>query len=120
MGAVYTAANGGELANEGERRLYLATVMGDQIKKMDFQVTNVTKALGSVSRMVKNGHRVVFDTDDWGENCSFIESKATGKKLWLRERNGVYVLDVMVAPPGYQGEVDSSGKPKGFTRPSGR
>ena len=120
MGAVYTAANGGELENEGEKHLYLATVEGDQVRKMDFQVTDVTKALGSVSRMVHNGNRVVFDLDEWGANCSYIESKSTGKRLWLRERNGVYVLDVMVAPPGYQGEMNKHGKPKGSTRPSGR
>ena len=87
---------------------------------MDFQVTNVTKALGSVSGMVKNRNKVVFDMDDEGYVCSYIESKDTGDKLWLRERNGVYVLDVLVAPPWYQGEVDQYGQPKGFTRPSGR
>ena len=119
-GAVYTAANGGQLENEGERRLYLATVQGDMLRKMDFQVTNVTKALGSVSRMVKNGNKVIFDVDEKGNNHSYIEKKDTGERLWLRERNGVYVLDVMVAPPGYTGEVDGYGQPKGFTRQSGR
>ena len=80
----------------------------------------VTKALGSVSRMVRNGIRVVFDVDEWGDNCSYIDSKATGKRMWLRERNGVYVLDVMVAPPNYKGEMGADGKPKGFSRPSAR
>ena len=119
-GMVYTAANGGELKNEGERKLFLATLDGGIVKKMDFQVTNVTKALGSVSRMVKNQNRVVFDLDDEGNDCSYIENKQTGDVLWLRERNGVYVLDVLVAPPDYKGELDEYGQPKGFTRPSGR
>ena len=119
-GAVYTAANGGTFSNEGERKLYLATLQGDIMRKMDFQVTNVTKALGSVSRMVKNGNKVVFDVDVHGNCHSYIEKKETGERLWLRERNGVYVLDVLVAPPGYNGEVDDYGQPKGFTRPSGR
>ena len=118
-GMVYTAANGGELPNEGEKRLFLATVDGDHLKRMDVQVTNVNKALGSVSRMVKNGHRVVFDQDEWGDNCSYIESRTSGEKMWLRERNGVYVLDVMVGPPSYKGEVDERGRPRGFSRPSG-
>ena len=90
------------------------------MRKMDFQVTNVTKALGSVSRMVRHGNRVVFDMDESGVSNSYIEKKDTGEKLWLRERNGVYVLDLLVAPPGYAGEVDNYGQPKGFTRPSGR
>ena len=100
--------------------MYLATVQGESIRKMDFQVTNVTKALGSVSKMVSNGNKVVFDTDAQGNCHSYIEKKGTGEKLWLRERNGVYVLDVLVAPPGYSGEVDDYGQPKGFTRQSGR
>ena len=40
-----------------------------------------------------------MDLDDFGNDYSYIESKSTGEKLWLREREGVYVLDMMVAPP---------------------
>ena len=50
---------------------------------MTFQVTDVTKALGSVSKIVANGNKVVFD-----ESGSPIENKRS------RER-----LDVYVAPP---------------------
>ena len=39
-GAVYTAANGGQLANEGERKLYLATVQDDAVRKMYFQASD--------------------------------------------------------------------------------
>ena len=61
---------------------------------MTFQVTDVTKALGSVSKIVANGNKVVFDGSG-----SFIENKRSRERLWMREDNGVYVLDVYVAPP---------------------
>ena len=56
--------------------------------------TDATKALGSVSKIVANGNKVVFD-----ESGSFIENKRSRERLWMREDNGVYVLDVYVAPP---------------------
>ena len=52
--------------------------------------------------MVKNGNRVVFDEDSQGRDISCITHKATGQKLNLRKENGVYVLDVLVAPPEYK------------------
>ena len=60
---------------------------------MTFQCADVNKALGSVSQMVHNGSRVVFD-----DSGSFIQNKASGSKLWLDERNGVYVLPSYIAP----------------------
>ena len=61
---------------------------------MTFQVTDVTKALGSVSKFVANGNKVVFDGSG-----SFIENKRSRERLWMREENGVKVLDENVAPP---------------------
>ena len=54
---------------------------------------NKRKFLASVSRITKAGHRVVFDTAEEG---SYIESKASGKKTWLRQEGGVYFLDLWV------------------------
>ena len=61
---------------------------------MTFQFANVSKALGLVSKIVSNGNRVVFDAGG-----SHIDSLWSGDKLWLREENGVYVFDMLVAPP---------------------
>ena len=55
------------------------------------QVTEVNKALLSVSRIVKAGNRVVFDEDG-----SYIEDKSTGEWIDLRERNGLYHLTMWV------------------------
>ena len=54
---------------------------------------------GSVSQMVKNGNKLFFDQDGSGKDTSYIQNKRTNEKIWLRPENGVYVLDLMVAPP---------------------
>ena len=53
------------------------------------------KKLASVNRMVSTGHRVVFDSPEVG---SYIENKESGKKIKLRQNNGVCLLDMWVAP----------------------
>ena len=40
---------------------------------------------------MQNGNRVVFE-----KNGSFIENIQSGHKTWLREENGVYLLDAVV------------------------
>ena len=49
--------------------------------------------------MVKNGNKLVFDQDTSGQDTSHIQNKRTNEKIWLRQENGVYVLDLMVAHP---------------------
>ena len=73
----------------------MCTADGNHLRRMTFQVAAVNKALGSVSKIVANGNRVVFAQDG-----SFIENEWSKDRLWLREDNGVYVLDMLVAPPG--------------------
>ncbi len=108
-GDFYTTADGGIVENEGEKVLTLATQDGG-MRHMVFQVVAVNKSLGSVSQIVANGNRVVFDTGG-----SYIQNVSNGEKLWLREANGVYVLDVLVAPP--ESQPDGRGQAAGFTRP---
>ena len=62
---------------------------------MNLQVVDVTKPLGSVSRICAAGHRVVFDNDG-----SYIEHKATGMRTWMKAKNGVYVLECKAVPEG--------------------
>jgi hypothetical protein len=76
----------------GEKVLMMMTDSGE-MRQMKFQVANVTKPLGSVSKICKAGHVVVFDDDG-----SFIFNKNTGSLDWLREENGTYVLDTYVMP----------------------
>ena len=83
----------------------MSTLDGERARKMTFQVARVNKALGYVSKIVANGNRVIFD-----QNGSFIENIWTKDRIWLREDNGVYVLDIIVAPPEKKAE-------SAFTRP---
>ena len=87
-GVNFLAANGDKIPNQGEKKLRVITQEGLE-RSMLFQVAQVTKPLGSVSKICKKGHRVVFDDDG-----SYIENKITGEYMNLREKNGVYVLDV--------------------------
>ena len=93
-GVYYTTADGSPVHNEGEKTLTMCIVGGSHRRKMTFQVAAVNKALGSVSKMVENGNKVVFARDG-----SYIENEWSQDRLWLREDNGVYVLDMMIAPP---------------------
>eukprot|EP00973_Karenia_brevis_P003725 514899-Karenia_brevis.AAC.1 len=56
-GMNYIAANGKKIPNLGEKVISAVTQEGIETS-MRFQICPVTKALGSVSRMTKNGHRV--------------------------------------------------------------
>ena len=47
--------------NEGVKTLLMSTSDGAQLRKVTFQVANANKALESVSKMVRNGNRVVLD-----------------------------------------------------------
>ena len=66
------------------------------VRDMKFEVCNVTRALGSVSQMCKAGHRVVFNPP-WDPSGSYIQHLESGQKMWLAEKDGIYLLDVRVA-----------------------
>ena len=46
-------------------------------------MAKVNKALGSVSQIVNNGNRVIFDPAG-----SYIQNIATGQKMWMEEKDG--------------------------------
>ena len=66
--------------NEGEKTLTM-TADGSPLGKVTFQVANVNMAFGSVSKMVGNGNRVVFDSSG-----SYIENKMTSDILCVAPR----------------------------------
>ena len=115
-GVYYTTANGIKVYNEGEKTLTMCHFEGSQKRDMTFQVADVNKALGSANKIVRNGNRIVMDLDDEGDDYSYIESKSSGERLWLREREGVYVLDMLIAPapPAQDGQTSAPPDP-GFT-----
>ena len=61
---------------------------------MNFRVTGVHKALGSVSAICDRGQRVVFDND----GC-YIEDKVTLERIPFEREDDVYNLKVRVPQP---------------------
>ena len=95
-GAHYLAANNGRIANEGECDFKFATVEGHE-QCMTFQIAEVNKALGSVSYLVDNGYRVVFDKDEeTGHDTSVMTHKKTGVTSRFRRERNIWILDAVV------------------------
>ena len=112
----YTTADGNKVYNEGQKSVVVSCMDGSQQRAMTFQVAPVHKALGSVSQMVRNGNRVVFDTDASGKDVSFIQNKSTQERMPMRLENGVYVVDLLVAPPDYSPNRKWAQDSKDFAR----
>ena len=73
-------------------KTFTAFTEGGSEHYMTAQVTEVNKALLSVSKLASKGCRVVFD-----EGESYIENKATGDWIPLEERNGMYFLKMWIS-----------------------
>ena len=91
-GVQYRDASGNPISNLGEKRVGFVTEQG-QKRNMMFQVCDVSKPLASVSRICKKGHRIVFE-----EGANYILNLESGDITWLREENGVYLMDVWLPP----------------------
>ena len=89
----YTSASGHSVTTLGSKRTQLQFQNGTT-GAVDFQVMDVPKPLLSVSKVLKKGYRVVFDTE-----CSYIENKSTGLWYKLYERGGVFVLPTWLCCP---------------------
>ena len=66
------------------------------------QVGKVTRVLGAVCKMTKEGNRVVFDSDG-----SYIESKITKVRIPLEEVSGEYQFELWIPKP--RGKVNNLG-----------
>ena len=60
--------------------------------------------LFQVARVIKNGNKLVFDQDSSGKDMSCIQNKRYKDKIWLRQENGLYVVDLIVAHPQMRSE----------------
>ena len=88
----YTTADGSKVYNEGQRKL-------DVCKIHDFSSCQSEKGTGISKSNGKEREQACFDQESSGKDMSYIQNKRTNEKIWLRQENGVYVLDLMVAPP---------------------
>ena len=104
-GEDFVSASGDVIPNYGELKLMMVT-REMTTRGMTFQAAGVAKPLGSVKRMLQNGHRVIFD-----EGGSYIQNKATGEINWMREEDGNFMLDVYVPPPAVAAAAGFHGQP---------
>ena len=57
-----------------------------------FQLAAINKPLISVSKLIENGYKVVFDGDN-----SYILHKRTKKIIKMRKERGVFVVDAYIS-----------------------
>ena len=99
-GICYTAANGGELPNLGQRFMAVVTEEGT-LRGMEQQVADVTKPLESVRANVRAGHAVIFDDDGTGRGMgSYLINKSTGEVNAIRDDGKDYIMRRWIVPPG--------------------
>ena len=94
-GEHYTAANGGKIFNRGEKNVTLMSREG-HLRSMRFTSCGVKRALGSVSAICKQGHTMVFNGPDHPEG-SYIHHLEIGDRMYMKHKDGVFVLDTKVA-----------------------
>ncbi len=99
----FRAANNGQILNQGSVEITAGFQNGD-LHKMKFAVMDLQRIIVAVSRMVKAGNRVVFDSAENGG--SYIYNKKSGRYHVIHERNGVYVVPIWIRRPtttGFRG-----------------
>ena len=90
----FITASGHEMNHFGKQQVKFIQPGGDKVHAMNFEVTEVTKPLVAVRRVVENGNRVVFGDDDGDGYVNYIQNKKTGARIPMREKVGSYVIDV--------------------------
>ena len=91
-GVEYEVADGTRISNEGEKKFRGITEENAQVD-ITAQVCDINKGLLSVRRMVDLGQRVVFE-----KAGGYIEDCRTGKKMWMTEDRGLYMLKMWIKP----------------------
>jgi hypothetical protein len=97
-GVKYEVADGTLIPNLGEKE-FVAVGEGGEMRGMTAQVCEVNKALLSVSKMVKQGNKVVFE-----EEGAYVEDRHTGERMYLKESGGMYMMKLWVKS-GFLGQA---------------
>ena len=98
-GQCYRTANGSEIPNQGEKRLQWKTHEGD-VGGLTVQITDVTKALGSVGKICEAGNRVVFEPDG-----GYVENMNSSKKTMFYKDGLAYRMDMWVKAKNQEDEL---------------
>ena len=106
-GQKFIAASNHEVKNEGQRTVRFRTLDGSR-RQMVFQVAAVNKILASIAGICDNGNEVTFRAD--GGTITHTQTK---RETHFRRQGNVYVMDMWVRNPKFNGEP---GKSMDFTR----
>ena len=87
----FVAANGQRMAHYGSKQGRFCKKDSDdsQVMSLNFEVTDVTRPLVAVRRIVEHGNDVCFD-----EHGGRIVNRAKGTSIPLERKGGCYVLNV--------------------------
>ena len=99
-GVRYEVASGDLIPNLGEK-CFTAVAESGQERVIKAQVCEVNKALLSVHRMVQAGNTVVFS-----KQGSYAQDDATGERIYMQEKGGMYMMKMWVRNPSFQGQAD--------------
>ena len=105
-GIHYLAAGGARIPNRGEMKLSFLTKERHQCR-IAFQVAEVKRPLLAVSTRTRAGNDVTF-----GPHGGKITNRTTRRTIEFVKRDGIYVLEILVAPA----PKDSTQVGRGFTR----
>ena len=102
-GINYTAANGTEIENFGQKTL---TGYSDEWTPLsvNVQIADVKSNLAAGMKIVEADNRIVLDA-----NGSYIENKKTGDRIQIRHENGCFVFDMWV-PAKREDKRSATGK----------
>jgi len=97
-GVMYTAANGGDLPNLGQKFLAVLTEEGT-VRGVQQQCADVTKPLEAIRDNVRTGHVVIFDDDGSGQGTgSVMINKFTGEVNAIHDNGSDYVMRRWIIP----------------------
>ena len=89
-------------------KIVSAVTQEGQWKNLKLQVADVTKALASVSKMCAKNQSITYNPE-WHEHGSYIYNWDTQEYTNLLLKDGVYVLDAMIAPNHWQAKPSFGG-----------
>ena len=92
-GRTYKAAGDQRIADQGQRTTRAITDCWDK-SVIHARVCKVRRMLLAVSEMVDKGNKVVLDHEERGG--SYVEHRATGKRIPLFRKNGIFLLRLWV------------------------
>jgi hypothetical protein len=95
-GVKYVAANGGRMDNLGEKKVRFRRNGSLATNTITFQVTDVSKPLASVSRILDKGNTIVFSRTGKG---SYILIEQSGEMIPILEEKGTFVVECEFLEP---------------------